>query len=741
MKRLSDGLLSEGETPARTREKLLKIVDSLMGQVEQGADHQGAAYAQFHRAAILEEQVRQRTVDFERALDLLNLSNAKLAEANQDAEKARRNLANAIETVQEGFALFDSDDVLVMYNSRFATFLPDIRSALHQGLSFETYVDLVSQSTFLDLTDRDNSTNWAKRRRDRHRDRHVIFNIHVMGDRWIQISEHRTPDDGTVILQTDVTNLVLAEREQRGKMLDDQARMIHATLDHISLGVCIFDAECRLVGVNQRLGYLLGIPMSQLVLGMDFDILHRRIANEMSFSDEMTAQALLHWVHDSAPRMPVSFELTRRRHAVLVVSGEDLPDGGFVMALNDVTAERLALDELRRTNETLEMRVTERTLDLKDALGRAERANAARSRFVAAASHDLLQPLSAAKLFVASASDDAETPHAQIVLGKAQNALASVENILSALLDISKLESGRSNLDVMVVPLMPILRQLRDEFMPLAAEKGIDLRIVPSSRTVKSDPTYLRRILQNLIGNAIRYTDTGRVLVGVRHLPDGHIRVQVWDTGRGISEEEQPTIFREFHRLEGSASASVGMGLGLAIVDRACAQLGHELHLKSEVGKGTVFGIDLPNAPQTSEPAATLADIEFEANESPTDVIALLVENDEELRRAMCLLLEKWGVSVVDVDSGENALALIDEMGISPDIMLVDYQLGAGMNGLELIAAMNEKCGAIPARLVTANRSSQLIADSKVAGVTLMHKPIEPLALEAFVFEPKRLKF
>lgn len=737
MTRLSDGLLNEGDGPERTREKLLKIVDVLMGQVEQGSDHQGAAYAQFHRAAMLEEQVRQRTVDFERALDLLNLSNSKLAEANQDAEKARRNLANAIETVQEGFALFDSDDVLVMYNSRFATFLPDIRGALHEGITFETYVNLVSQSTFLDLTDRDNSTNWAKRRRDRHRDRHVIFNIHVMGDRWMQISEHRTPDDGTVILQTDVTNLVLAEREQRGKMLDDQARMIHATLDHISLGVCIFDADCRLVGVNQRLGYLLGIPMSQLVLGMGFDALHRRLAREMGFSNGMSASDLERWVHGAAPRVPVSFELSRRGKTVLVVSGEDLPDGGFVMALNDVTAERLALDELRRTNETLEARVAERTLDLKDALGRAERANAARSRFVAAASHDLLQPLSAAKLFVASASDDAESPHAQIVLDKAQNALASVENILSALLDISKLESGRSNLDIMVVPLMPILRQLRDEFTPLAIEKGIDLRIVSSSRTVKSDPTYLRRILQNLIGNAIRYTDSGRVLVGARHLPDGQTRIEVWDTGRGISKEEQPSIFREFHRLEGSASASVGMGLGLAIVDRACVQLGHALHLRSEVGQGTVFGIDLPNAPLALEPTTTLAETDLDTGETPTDVIALLVENDDELRRAMCLLLEKWGVSVVDVDSGENALALIDELGISPDIMLVDYQLGTGMDGLTVISEMHKKCGYIPVRLVTANRSKQLTAECKAAGVNIMHKPIEPQELETFVFSPK----
>ncbi|MBU0643376.1 MAG: hybrid sensor histidine kinase/response regulator [Alphaproteobacteria bacterium] len=736
MTQLSENLLNPEDSSERTREKLLKIVDVLMRQVEQRSNEHGAAYAQFQRAAMLEDQVRQRTADLEYALDLLNVSNARLAEANRKMEVAQRNLANAIETVREGFALFDQDDVLVLYNSRFAMFLPDIVPRLKQGISFSDYAEMVSTSEYLDLTGTDNAYAWASRRVERHRDRHVVFNVHVVGDRWIQISEHRTPDDGTVILQTDVTDLVLTERETRGRMLDDQAQMIRATLEHVSLGVCIFDKNCQLAGFNQRLGYLLGLPMTQLQLGAGFEAVYQRVSGELAVGGQLTPEELLAWVYGTAPRVPITFEMRHLDRRVLVVSAEDLPDGGFVMSVTDVTAERRAMAELTRTNETLEARVMSRTLDLEDALARAERANAARSRFVAAASHDLLQPLSAAKLFVASAEDGVSDDDTREVLGKAQNALESVENILSALLDISKLEAGRSALDIMPVPLAPMLAQLRDEFMLAAQAKGIDLRVVQTDQIVESDPTYLRRIVQNLMSNAIRYTETGRVLVGVRRKGSGRVRLQVWDTGPGIPEIEHQAVFQEFHRLGVSASASVGMGLGLAIVDRACAQLGHPIHLDSVVGKGTVFGIDLPPARQWVAKKTGTYLPEQASLEHSGGLMVLLVENDADVRRAVTLLLEKWGVAVVGVETGEEGLSLMEELDVTPDLMLVDYQLGEGMNGIAFIEAFWAKYGRMPTRLVTANRSRDVRQACQAAQIRILYKPIAPKDLEAFVMTP-----
>lgn len=724
-----DTLINPADPPEKQAQKLLTIAQVLMRRVEQITDDSGAAYAQFQRAALLEDQVRERTRDLERALDLLNQSNAQLAEANRATEAARQNLANAIETIQEGFALFDAQDVLVMCNSRFGMHMLDVRDHLKPGLTFGDYVDRVSRSRFLELPAGESPEDWSIARRRRHQDRHVIFNVRMVWDRWVQVSEHRTADGGTVILQTDVTEIIRLERSERGKMLDDQARVIRATLDHISQGVCIFDAEARLVGWNQRLGQLLTVPMARFRMGVSFDAILDRFRPDLAFGDGMTEGRLGDWVAGQGDRGAIRFELRRGPDMIMDVFAQGMPDGGFVMSFTDVTAERAAIEALSRANETLEARVMERTLELEDALGNAERANASRSRFVAAASHDLLQPLSAAKLFISSVTEDGLAPEAREALDKAQNALLSVEGILGALLDISKLESGRAAVSVGPVPLDRLLAQLNDEFGAIAAAKGLRLSVVPSRAVVQSDPAYLRRILQNLIGNAIRYTDRGRVLVGVRRR-GGMVRIEVRDTGPGIPEEEQDNIFKEFHRLNARASASEGMGLGLAIVERACALLGHPLGLTSEIGRGTCFMVQVPLSDSAvldmPRPAPS-------PRPSMQNRIAFLVENDGDLRRAMGLLLEKWGVSVLDAASGEEALDLIEELGILPDCFIVDHNLGEGMDGLRFLAEVRARHGTVPARIVTADRRPDLRAACSEAGVGLMMKPLEPRALESFI--------
>ena len=730
-----DTLINPADPPARQMEKLLTIAQVLMRRVEQDTDESGAAYAQFQRAVMLEDQVRERTHDLERALDLLNEANSRLGDANRSAEAARQNLSNAIETIQEGFALFDAGDVLVLCNSRFGMHMADIHPMLKPGLSFADYVDRVSRSGHLALPKGEGPQDWAVRRMRRHHDRHVIFNVRMIEDRWVQVSEHRTPDGGTVILQTDVTDIIRAERLERGKMLDDQARMIRATLEHINQGVSIFDAGARLVGWNDRLVHLLALPVARLRRGTSFDQILQRLQGGIGFSEGMTADSLLSWVEGGKGRAALSFELRRGPGLILAVFAQEMPDGGFVMSFTDITAERAAIEALSRANETLEARVMERTLELEDALTQAERANAGRSRFVAAASHDLLQPLSAAKLFIASIDDEAIPATAREALDKAQNALLSVEGILDALLNISKLESGRAAVSVGQVALGRLLAQLTDEFAAIAAAKGLSLTVRATDAVVISDPAYLRRILQNLIGNAIRYTTSGRVLVAARKR-GSTIRLEVWDTGPGIPEEEQDNIFKEFHRLNARASASAGMGLGLAIVERACALLGHPLGLSSRLGRGTCFMLQVPMA-DTTESAAPRAS--FSAPRVPAphmDVqgkIGLLVENDDDLRRALGLLLEKWGISVLEASSGEEAMALIDELGILPDFLLVDQQLGAGMTGLAFLATSRARHGNLPARLITANRAPDLRDAARSAGVEMLIKPIDSRGLQAFL--------
>ena len=246
----------------------MRIAEALMRRVEQKDEETGFAYRQFERAALLETQVRERTRDLERTLDLLQESNAQLAAAHAEREHARSNLSEAIETISEGFALFDSNDCLVLFNSRFCQYLSDVVPELTPGLGFGDYVALISQSNSLALPDSQSPQDWAKLRLGRHADEHVVFNTRLKHDRWLQVSEHRMTNGGTVILQTDISDIIQLERQERAKLRDEQAQMLQATLDHLNQGVCIFDRSGSLVGWNKKMNDLLKMPGTRVSLGL-----------------------------------------------------------------------------------------------------------------------------------------------------------------------------------------------------------------------------------------------------------------------------------------------------------------------------------------------------------------------------------------------------------------------------------------------------------------------------------------
>jgi signal transduction histidine kinase/CheY-like chemotaxis protein len=689
----------------------------------------------------LEKRVRERTLELERTLDLLHESNAKLAAANSETEAARRNLADAIETVSEGFALFDPSDVLVMCNSRFCRDFRDTAYDLRPGLAFDGYVDLVSRSHYLDLPDGLSPQDWAARRLRRHKDRRVLFNVKLAQDRWLQVSEHRTANGGTVVLQTDVTDLIRMERQERDKMRDKQTRMIRATLDHLNQGVCIFDEKARLVGWNTKIGSLLALPARHLQLGASFFGIMDLLGPDMVFTRGLDRAGFAQWARSDGPRGPVSFEVRHGPAVTLQVFARGMPDGGFVISVTDVSAEREAAQQLFELNEILERRVMERTLELEDALSAAERANASKSRFVAAASHDLLQPLSAAKLYIASLSDRCESEDDKAVLRKTESALNGAEQIIDALLDISKLDSEGLHFDIRTVALRDIMRPLAEEMEGLAAQKGLRLVWVESGLSVRTDPAYLRRILQNLLANAIRYTDQGKVLLGARRMGNS-VRIEVRDTGPGIAEDDQNSIFEEFRRLDDSASDNDGLGLGLAIVERACARLGHPLGLWSQLGRGSCFTVTLPvtgprdaPGPQLGTPRGSYLGTRSLAQYG---LITLLVENDPQLRRAMSVLMESWGVNVIEAEDAPSALDLLDDLEITPDAVLLDYQLGPGSSGLDLYATLQQKLGRLPGAIVSANRDPELRDSCAALGVDFLQKPIDRQKLIDLLSEAAR---
>ncbi|MBO9401379.1 PAS-domain containing protein [Shimia sp. R9_3] len=721
-------LVDPADTLERQNQKLLTIVDTLMRRAEASPDSTGVAYAQFERAVMLEEEVRARTLELERALDLLNTSNASLAQANAEAEAARANLANAIETVQEGFALFDANENLVMCNSRFGKHMRDVHHLFKPGLPFAEYVRIVSASPYLELPQGTTSEDWQKRRMIRHREQHVVFNARMAGDRWLQVSEHRTRDGGTVVLQTDVTDMMLIERQERERLLDDQARLVKATLEHLNQGVGIFDREARLVGWNRRLGELLSIPLRRFRLGLPFRTVYDQLSRIVTFRNATDAVDLFEWSAHQGRRAPLSFEVALGEDRTLAVFAQHMPDGGFVISFTDITTERRALRAISQVNETLERRVQERTLELRDALAEAERANASKSRFVAAASHDLLQPLSAAKLYLSSLENDLEAPDQRERLVKATGALQSVEDILGALLDISKLDSGRVAVHESRIPLNELLQQLHSELSPAAAEKGLRFDLRTADLSVTSDATYLRRILQNLMGNALRYTNAGRVLVGTRQRGNTVV-VEIWDTGPGIPPEQHQKVFDEFHRVNAAASPAEGLGLGLAIVERACRLLKHPLELHSTPGRGTRFCVTLPLAAVHETPPPTEV-LPTQSSEPLTHRIVLLVENDEALRQAISMTLENWGADVLSCGSDVEALDLLREIDIAPDVVLADYQLDNGATGTDLISILRELFGPLPACVISANRSPDLSALCAALNAPLLHKPLDLEALQ-----------
>jgi len=719
-------LLDSADPVERQNAKLLKIVSVLMDRVEQATDESGAAWAQFQRALMLEEEVRERTRDLERTLDLLNQSNARLSLAMTEAEAARADLADAIESVREGFALFGSDDRLVLTNSRFCETLPDLRGHLAPGLRFVEYIRRAAASPHLALPDGRSRPEWMRERLRHHRLPSATFNVQTAADRWVQVSEQRTPGGGTAILHTDITELIQLERQERDKLLDEQAILIRATLDHVDQGIAIFDAEGRLVGWNSRLRTLLAPPMQLLRVGLGFaafaDHLRRQIAGD-------APETLAAWIARER-RAPLALDLRTRSGASLDLSAREMPDRGFVVSFTDVTAEREAKRALEAANEGLEARVRERTLALADALAAAERATASKSRFVAAASHDLLQPLSAAKLFLAALDAAGTDAERSLALGRIRSAFDSVEGILGALLDISRLDAGPGVITLATIPLDALFARLGAEFRAMAGQKSLDLRVVPSRLAVLSDAAYLRRIVQNLLANAVNYTARGKVLLGARRLP-GAVRIEVWDTGPGIPEAEREAVFREFRRLPGSAGTG-GLGLGLAIVERACTLLRHPLELVSVEGRGTGFRLTVPlagPAPAAGPAPGPAGDAAFD----PGSMTVLLIENDTAVAAAFSTLLEAWGVGALTASGTPEAMALLDDLGLAPDVILADYHLDEGADGLAAIARLRARHGPIPAMLVTADRTPEVAQLCAEAGIDLMNKPVQPERLRAWL--------
>lgn len=392
---------------------------------------------------------------------------------------------------------------------------------------------------------------------------------------------------------------------------------------------------------------------------------------------------------------------------------------------------RLRTDELTRTLFKLE-RANDELVRAKEI---AERADRSKTRFLAQAGHDLLQPLNAARLSLSALAETRADEDGERLVRKVERGLATIEDLLKTLLDISRLDAGVTVPRIEPVPLGQILADLATDFAPVAARRGLRLDVVPVRLHVASDAVMLTRILQNLIGNALRYTESGRVLVGVRRKGADRVRIDVIDTGPGIPENQHHAVFEEFHRGRAAAhDGEVGLGLGLSIVQRLADVLDHRISLRSEVGRGSTFSLELPraDAPSAAAQAAQAAGRSAQGW-GLAGALVVVIDNDLAVREATVDLIGRWDCRAVAAAGGAEASQRLAEIGHRPDLLLVDYHLD-DETAIEAIADLREVWGEdVPAVVITADYGRETEERLAVNGLEVLRKPVKPAELRALM--------
>ena len=455
--------------------------------------------------------------------------------------------------------------------------------------------------------------------------------------------------------------------DEASRAILGQHELMRDALQNIRQGLCAFDEEFRVTLWNPRFLELCDLPAELVQVGTSLEEIVRYNEARGEYGQGQFDTLLARRRHPARRDRPDVYERRRPDGTVLEVSTTPMPSGGFVAVYTDVTERDLAAAALREANEALEARVGERTLALSAAKAEAERANLGKTRFLAAAGHDLMQPLQAARLFLSALAERSRDP----AVGQIDASLDSVEHLLGELVEVSKLDSGVTTPSFADFRLADVLRPLGEEFSALAGTHGLGFRAVPCSAAVRSDPALLRRILQNFLANALRYTDRGRILLGCRRRGD-EIAIEVWDTGPGIPEEKLQDIFLEFHRLEQGKSRGEGLGLGLSIVERLAGLM---RHARRRPLPPRPRQLSSRSACRSPPPRSRRCVPARRAQRRFDGALVVFVENEAAIAGAMGELLAGWSCTVVAAPTAEAALDRLG--GRRPDVLLSDYHLDA----------------------------------------------------------------
>jgi len=826
----------------RDNAKLRKINEALMRRVELGLADNGNSFTFFQVAAELETRIQERTRALEKAMGDLEASNFALQEATRAAELAKNQLHVAVETIADGFALWDREHRLLHCNRKFAEMFPPLKPLIAPGLPFETLVRAAVAVRLIRDAEAD-PEGWIAMRLAQQQAPQDSLILAMSDGSWQRVSERAIAGGGRVAIYTDITEIKRQETLLRERDLAAHSQLLHATMNSIRQGLAVFDGDGRLMEWNQRFVELTQPTQAELDSGqlaewarccplggtlehstpagltlevqynpmpgggfvMSYTDISERKEAEQALRD---SEAKIRLVTDAMPALiayvdnrqiyrftnlgyeswfgmprseingramrevlgPELFD-ARRHYVERALAGEasvfelELPaprqhiefaratfiphfasDGsvlGFFALIQDITESRRAALELQQAKEQLEVRVDERTAELSVANGRlreairtVEDAQQSKTRFFAAASHDLLQPLNAARLFLASLAGQALSPTARPLVDKTGTALEAVDDLINTLLEISRLDAGAVETELRHFPVAQLLDQVAEEFAPLAEAKSLRLQLHAGRAIVHSDWVLLGRVIRNFLSNAIRYTRQGSILLGCRPQPDG-LLVGVWDQGLGIPGDKLAQVFHEFQRLpEHHSLCPKGMGLGLAIVSRLARRLGYRIVVQSQFGRGSLFGVVVPYgdaaAVATAPPTEAPQPLALPAQRQGATI--LLIDNEASILEGMCTLLADWHYRPLAAASASEAIALLQQQGVVPDAILADYHLDHGATGVDAIRSINHHLGRnLPAALITADRSDEVRQLADDSGWAWLGKPVRPARLRTLL--------
>ncbi|GGI94135.1 hybrid sensor histidine kinase/response regulator [Shewanella hanedai] len=637
-------------------------------------------------------------------------------------------LQNLVDNLSQGVILISSHDQVEVWNKRFV----EMSKLSPHMLRSMPYFSNLKNSTELDLEPKSNNE-----------DDYYVQSL--SNGTVLEIRDHRLNNGKLIKTFTDITT-----RHRYAESLKKSESWLRLITDNVPAMIAYVGSDLKFQFTNQvyvdwygwAKGELYGLELEQSRINGDFIQLQPFV--DRALKGESVSFEIEELNSSGAPAHLLKSYVPNRDSTGTVL--------GFFVLVRDITLRRNNALALQKAHDLLDIRVKERTSQLQSlndilqveveerrlaesnltaAINEAEMANISKTKFLAAVSHDLLQPLNAAQLFTSSLSEQLSHKSASSLLGSISSSLDDLENLISTLVDISKLDAGVVKADKSTFNLGELLTNLANEYQQITEQFDVELHHVPLNAIVHTDSVLLARILRNFLSNAFRYTDKGKVLLGCRRQGDS-ISIQVWDNGAGIAKDQIKEIFKEFKRLKSSQKAfSNGLGLGLAIVDKLSKVLAHPIEVNSIEGKGSVFSVSVPLGKidkmqqRNDNLSRALANTDL-ANRN-----VWLIDNDASICLAMSQLLNGWQCHVTTATSLEALVRKVDIKTEQADILIVDYHLDDDINGLDVAIEINESRDiALPILMITANYSEELKSKAKQRGILLLNKPVKPMKLK-----------